>query len=87
MTETPTPDPQAILESLELEMALKRQRRAAKRGSRTAVRVGSIMVVLLILGLALLLLSHLASVARAKREAVPHPAIIVPASFVPFGFR
>lgn len=79
MAETPAPDPQAILKSLEIELAMKRQQRSSKTKSRTTMRVVSLLAVFLILGIALLLLSYLAQTARDRSPSTPVlPAIVWP---------
>ncbi len=80
MAETPAPDPQAILEKLEMELALKRQQRSSKGKSRTMVRFASLMLVVVILGVALFVLHHLAQVAQEKVNSPALPAIILPSS-------
>lgn len=79
MAEIPSPDPQAILKSLESELALHRQPRAQGALSRTKIRVGSLVFVIVGLVASLLVLNYLAEIARnSRRSEAPLPTLVLP---------
>lgn len=66
MEKKPEPDPEAILKALELQLSAAKEQRVPKDQSRTAFRVGSIIVIVVLFLGAMIALEYAAKMMRSE---------------------
>ena len=77
MQNSQAPDPDAILKSLDAELAMRRSRRKSHSGARTAFRVGSLLLLIVGLAVAMFALQHLLTGVSIPDQQAEVPAEVL----------